>query len=95
MACPKGCCPDYRTHIHAIQVGTFPTQPTYTDRKWDLDMAAYKRLRADGLQPKDITGAYTLEREARNEVEITLGHPVDSTTLSLLQDHPNLSSPSP
>lgn len=76
MSCPRGCCPDYRTHVRGVNVGGFPTQVTMTERKWDKDMDAFKRLTDDGLNPGRLDGAYVMERSARHEKEIALGHPL-------------------
>jgi hypothetical protein len=43
------------------------------DKQWDVDMAAYKRLRADGVQPRSVDGAAVVEREATHEMEIKMG----------------------
>jgi hypothetical protein len=40
---------------------------------WERDMPAYKRLRADGLQPPHIDGSAVLERDARTETEVAMG----------------------
>lgn len=76
MACAKGCCPDYKTHIRGIQVGSFPSQTTYRDKKLELDRDAYKDLRKQGLQPPSVKGAYVNARSARNETEVELGRPL-------------------
>lgn len=41
-----------------------------TEKRWDVDMAAYKRLRSEGLQPQQIDGSAMLESEAKNEWQI-------------------------
>jgi len=43
------------------------------ERDKERDMAAYKRLRSEGIQPKSIDGAATMEREASTSHEITAG----------------------
>lgn len=86
MSCPRGCCPDYRTHIRGINVGGFPTDVTLTERKWDLDMPAYKRLVNDGIQPAKIDGCYVMERAAKDKIEIEAGRPFDQATLSQIKD---------
>lgn len=42
-----------------------------TERQWHKDIGAYKRLRADGLQPRSIDGAHVKEALAttREQVE--------------------------
>lgn len=86
MTCPRGCCPDYRTHIQGINIGSFPTSTTYTERRWDKDMPAYKRLVEDGLQPPRIDGSAAIERNARNEIEVERGHAIDNETLAVMDD---------
>lgn len=86
MSCPRGCCDDYRTHIRGINIGSFPDAITYTERKWDKDMPAYKRLVEDGIQPPKIDGCYTMEREAVYAEEIELGRPIDKDTLAQLKE---------
>ncbi len=76
MSCPRGCCPDYRTHVKGIQVGGFPTSITLRDKKLDLDRDAYKAMRKQGLQPPAVKGSYVNQRSARNETEVTLGRPL-------------------
>lgn len=80
MSCPRGCCPDYRTHIRGISIGSFPTQTTYTERKWDKDMAAFKRLCDEGHNPGRLEGAYVMERSAKHPREIEMGRPLDPDT---------------
>lgn len=86
MSCVRGCCPDYKTHIRGINIGNFPTPTTEKERKWDKDMPAYKRLRQDGLQPKQIDGSYVLERNARHEREVEMGRPLTPETISVFDD---------
>ena len=86
MSCQRGCCPDYKTHIRGINVGGFPTDTTLTERKWDKDMPAYKRLYDSGLNPARIDGAYVMERSATHPREIELGRPLDRTTHEMMDD---------
>lgn len=79
-------CPDYRTHVTGVNIGSLPTQPTYTDKKWELDAAAYKAMRADGLQPPRVDGAYVMERSAKNEREISMGRPLDADTHAVFDE---------
>ena len=44
-----------------------------TDASWERDMAAYKTLRQQGLQPARIDGAAHLAAEARSVVEVETG----------------------
>jgi hypothetical protein len=40
------------------------------DKQWNADMPAYKRLRDQGLQPKQIDGASILEKHATERWQI-------------------------
>lgn len=53
--------------------GTNIAQLNKTERNWKKDMPAYKRLRADGLQPKRIDGAAEVERRARESWQVETG----------------------
>lgn len=55
----------------SVGVGDASSAWAASDREFDRDAAAYKRLRADGLQPKSVGGSAILEAgaETRNEVE--------------------------
>lgn len=86
MSCPRGCCPDYRTHIRGVSIGGFPTQATYNERKLELDRDAYKRLKDDGLKPGRMTGAYVMERSATHVRDIEAGHPLPPSTHKVLDD---------
>lgn len=41
-----------------------------TARNWDKDMPAYKRLRANGLQPQQIDGSAALEARAETAAQV-------------------------
>lgn len=41
-----------------------------TARNWDRDMPAYKRLRKNGLQPRQIDGSAELEKKATERWQI-------------------------
>jgi hypothetical protein len=40
------------------------------ERRWQRDMPAYKRLRQQGLQPRQIDGAAILEKHATEKWQI-------------------------
>lgn len=86
MSCPRGCCPDYKTHIRGVSIGGFPTQTTYSERKLEMDRDAFKRLHDDGLNPGKMTGAYVMERSAKNEREIKMGRALDPITHKVFDD---------
>lgn len=57
----------------AVQLGIVsPT--TIKERDLSKDMGAYKHLRRDGLQPKQIDGCAELESRATDRFEVELGH---------------------
>lgn len=85
MAC-RCNCPDFKTHVKSVNIGGFPTQTTLTERKWDLDMPAFKRLSDEGLDPPRIDGAYVMERSAKHAREIKLGRPLDAETHAVFDD---------
>ena len=47
-----------------------------TERGWDKDMPAYKRLREQGYQPRHVDGAAMAEAEANHPLEIAMGRPL-------------------
>lgn len=44
-----------------------------TERNWQKDMPAYKRLRKEGLQPKSIDGAAEVEKKAESRFQVETG----------------------
>jgi hypothetical protein len=44
-----------------------------TERRWEKDMDAYKRLRRDGLQPAHIDGAREIEQKATDRSQVETG----------------------
>ncbi len=44
-----------------------------TERNWQKDMPAYKRLRKEGLQPKSIDGAANVEKKAEHRWQVETG----------------------
>ena len=47
-----------------------------TEREWDKDMPAYKRLRGQGYQPRGVDGAAMAEAQANHPLEIEMGRPL-------------------
>lgn len=86
MSCPKGCCPDYRTHIRGVSIGGFPSQTTYNERKLELDRSAFKSMKDQGLKPARLRGAHVMARSAKDEKEIELGRPIDADTKAVMRD---------
>jgi hypothetical protein len=44
------------------------------EARWDKDMPAYKELRRQGLQPRQIDGAHELTGRAKDRMEVEMGH---------------------
>jgi hypothetical protein len=44
-----------------------------TERGWQKDMPAYKRLRQNGLQPQSIDGCAEIEKKAKHEWQVETG----------------------
>lgn len=61
-----------RTHGVGAQ-GAATRQIDATERTWDKDRPAYKRLRMEGMQPPHVDGAARLESVASNDLEVNTG----------------------
>lgn len=69
MSCSRGCCSDQLSHYRSIGLSATATPSRKgpvvaklnSDKAFDKDGAAYKRLRKDGLQPDQIDGSAQLE----------------------------------
>lgn len=81
MPCSRGCCETQQEHYRSISIAPSAT-PTRSPRAADIkqadaaferDGAAYRRLRADGLQPRTIEGAATLEAGADTKTDVEMG----------------------
>ena len=78
----EGCEGVVRKYFGNVQFAPSAT-PSRSDVDWgvskrneknkDADMAAYKRLRSEGLQPRSINGSSHLEKHAGTAHEITAG----------------------
>jgi hypothetical protein len=86
-------CSSFREHALGITFSStaMPTrrpqvvETADTERRWDKDMPAYKRLRDDNLQPRHIDGSAELEARATDSIEVNKGH-VFGKHLSLVKD---------
>lgn len=64
----------------AIAPSTMPSrnpraaQVKATEQRWEDDMPAYRRLRANGIQPRGIDGCAELEAKAADRFEVETGH---------------------
>ena len=74
----EGC---FGCKVAGVRMGTNSTttrgkrvaEINQTERNWNKDMPAYKRLRADGLQPKRIDGAAEVEKKAKEKWQVETG----------------------
>lgn len=73
MSCPRGCCASYREHLTGLSIRTGPSAKTVAEARLTNDLAAYKRLRADGLEPKSFQNAGLLEQNAEIKQEVEQG----------------------
>lgn len=78
MTCHMGCCPSYREHVLSVAVSAVatPTRRPETastverENRLVKDMAAYKSMRSNGVQPKGIDGCAALEARASTRLEV-------------------------
>ena len=69
---PRGC---FGCKLQTLQFNDGPAPQTLMERRWDVDMPAYARLRADGLQPNHIDGSAELEAKLSfGQLECEMGH---------------------
>ena len=54
--------------------GADAAQINAREDRWQKDMPAYKELRRQGLQPRQIDGSAELTAKATDRLEIELGH---------------------
>ncbi len=77
MSCSRGCCATQKEHWQSVSFTGVTSAAAKKINKveagWDKDMPAYKRLRANGLQPKNIDGCAALESKAETPQEIQAG----------------------
>lgn len=74
----EGC---FGCRVAGVRMGTNTTtsrgakvaEINTTERNWNKDMPAYKRLRANGLQPKKIDGAANVEKRAQEGWQVETG----------------------
>lgn len=56
------------------------------DRTLSADLAAYKRLRRDGLQPRHVDGSADLETKVEGQHDIDLGRYVPREEMARVQE---------
>ena len=73
MTCAKGCCTTSAEHYRSLVMSGSPSVQAKAQRREQSDLEAYRRLRADGLQPRSHVGAAALEKAAFTPNEIETG----------------------
>lgn len=74
-ACGGPCgCESFREHLAGVRFqpsatpsrggGAHALRTNETEKRWHRDHDAYRRLRADGVQPEHVDGSARLEQEA-------------------------------
>lgn len=78
MPCQRGCCPTQADHYRSISLATSGelVRVNQAEQVLARDMAAYKTLVDQGLEPHKLTGAHDLARDARSAAQIE-GRPDD------------------
>lgn len=75
--------------LKTIQFGNVVAPPErLMEKRWDRDLAAYKRLRQQGLQPKTTRHAAQLEAQASTQREIEMGFLADYSSNEIRQVMP-------
>lgn len=59
----------YSVGVHGVKT----REVDATERTWDKDRPAYKRLRMNGMAPPHVDGAAKLETLATNDLEVNTG----------------------
>jgi hypothetical protein len=66
-----GCDPCFVINLKSVQIqGIDAGQHRFTERERDRSMSAYKRLRRQGLQPKNVFGSAEIEAQASSKFEV-------------------------
>ena len=87
-------CREGRGCIRSVTFGAVPggtrkqtvVKINQTDKQWEKDMPAYKRLRHNGLQPKRIDDCAELESKATDQYEVELGTIVPKAYKSRIEE---------
>jgi hypothetical protein len=78
MPCARGCCDTQAEHFKSVQLGKVEkSEQSKMEKRWQKDHPAYKRLRANGLQPKHVDGSAEMEQRAETKLEIEMGRIFD------------------
>ena len=81
MTCSRGCCESFAEHVRSINLSSsaLPNRRreaarlSFKDRRMEEDHAAYRRLRAQGIQPAGLDNCAQMEKGARTRYEIEAG----------------------
>lgn len=97
MSCVRGCCRTQHEHYRSVVVRPIVSARAVQEKTEAADMAAYQRLRRDGVQPKAIEGAAVLERDASSPIEVERNYVIRNDRLrrELEQAHRNAPPPLP
>jgi hypothetical protein len=69
---PGGCL---GCKLRTVQYGSGPAPQTLMERRWQQDMPAYARLRADHIQPRSVDGSAELEAHlSHGQLEADMRH---------------------
>jgi hypothetical protein len=93
MACSRGCCESQLEHYRSIRLSATATPsrkgPLVTklssDKGFEKDRPAYKRLRDQGLQPRQIDGCAEIEQRAETRVEVENMKPLTKSKIKQLE----------
>lgn len=95
MSCARGCCETSADHYRSLVVRPVVSALRVQEKSEAADMAAYKRLRADGVQPNAIEGSAALERDASTRLEVEHGHVVRNDRLRREWEQAHRNAPPP
>lgn len=80
--CSRGCCPSVQAHYRSLRfLSVEATEATRRETRLAKDQEAYKRLKAEGLQPAHMRGAAYIEQTAESAAQIE-GRPEPSDDIS-------------
>ena len=82
----RGCIRGVRFGVTNLPSHDDVTATVAKEGRWDEDMPAYKRLRANGLQPKRIDNCAELEGRADEQFEVEMAQLVPENRRSQVKD---------
>lgn len=72
--------------VRSLSVAKARKEVDAKDKTLSADLAAYKRLRHDGLQPSAIDGSAALEGKVESQMDITLGRYVPRSEMDRVRE---------